>query len=175
MRRGSILPGIAVCLLILGASSRLYAASLVWVSDDTYSIIWGYDASSGSFVRGLSAPQAPLRSTIPRPKSGLAAANGNLYYTHTGSERIWVVDPLTALLVTSFEKPAADISGLAAGDGALFAVSGIRRDGVLYRLNPATGTVLDTVRVGAARETPGTYRAINVTHVVVQQHVGSSR
>lgn len=61
------------------------ANNVLFVSDDTYSIVWILDSTTGETLRGFSVPEVAVGNSVPRGRSGLAYANNELYYTHSSS------------------------------------------------------------------------------------------
>ena len=141
------------CLLAWVSFWRpLSADSQLFLSDDVYFVIWTMDAGSGDIVRGFSAPRDAIGITVPRGRSGLALDGGEVFYTHSSSDQIYVLDSFSGEVRRTLPKPSTDISGLDAGGGKLFAVTSSRTGAAVYQLDPSTGAVLNQKLLPGARD-----------------------
>lgn len=123
--------------------------STLFVSDDAYSIIWTVDIDSAQTVRGFSVPREAIGNVVPPGRSGLAFDGVDLFYTHSSSRTVWVLDPVSGNVRRTLVNAAIDMAGLGAGGGALYALS---QPGTLYKMDPLTGTVLESTVHPGGRE-----------------------
>ena len=129
------------------------ANNVLFVSDDTYSIVWILDSTTGETLRGFSVPEVAVGNSVPRGRSGLAYANNELYYTHSSSHRVWVLSPVDGTLQRSFSKPGRiDSSSLGASDDSVYVIESGRRDAELFKMDVGTGLSHSPLSVSAGKE-----------------------
>ncbi len=144
-----------------GAAAFEFADRLI-VADDAYGILWQLDPLTGETVGGFSVPADALGNSTPRGQSSLAYAGGELFYTHRGTSRIWVLEANFGTLLRSFPKPADNITGLdavVANDGSteLVAVTAPNaatggRSGSFYRFDADSGTVVESRSISGLQD-----------------------
>ena len=139
------------CLLF--QSNAVFADKVVFVSDDAYFMIWVVDASTGEALRGFSVPDDATGNTVPMGRGSLAFDGAELYYTHSSSRRIWALDPLDGTVQRVLNKPGHLESGaLGAEPGSVLVMHPVGREAELYRVDSASGVVMDQDRLAAGKE-----------------------
>jgi streptogramin lyase len=87
-------------------------------------------------------PTVRFRFRGPGPQAnGLQAAPEGLWICDQVDNRVYLVDYADGATLTWFDTPARNMSGIAAGGGAVWAASN-RRPSTIYRFNPANGHCL---------------------------------
>ncbi len=142
--------GFFFCALL--ASVRCMATDALYLSDDVYKTIWVIDVDGGQVVGALPFPERAAGATFPRGRSGLGFDGREIFFTHTTSRMIYVIDPGTGGEVRAFSKPPLRIAGLGAVPGALYVAGSSGRRGTILELDPQTGSVLRTMDVPGARD-----------------------
>jgi hypothetical protein len=144
-------------LLLLGClisqSDTVFADKVVFVSDDAFFTVWVLDATTGEALRGFSVPDNAAGNIVPTGRSGLAYDGGELYYTHSSSRQIWVLDPLDGTVQRVLTKPGSiNSSALGAGAGSVYVIHPDGREAELYEIDASTGAILDQDHIAAGRE-----------------------
>ncbi len=121
--------------------------ALEFVSDELYASTY-----AGSNIVRINPDTGALIGTLPislgtTTEGGLALVNGALYSRGSvNSTTITRRDLATGAVLGEFATPNSEIvRGLASDDTSLYAASSA---GIIYRLDPATGNVLDSRNIG---------------------------
>ncbi len=156
-RRGHALAAevlVFLCLCLRPESVR--SETFLFVGDDDFYVVWLVDVDTGETAFGLPLPPEVTANTFPKGESGLAFNGEELYYTHSSSRRVWVLDPFVGRVLRSFDKPRIGFAGLAVTDGTLFAASAVStsRSDALIELDARDGMVIGRI------DAPGALRAV---------------
>src|SRR5262245_44460045 len=114
----------------------------VWIANETDGTVSRIDPATNTVVWRARLDQDPPPSTNP---VGVAFGGGSVWAADNGSDKVWRLDPATgAILGVAHVGDSHEFVGF--GEGRVWVSS---EDGVVGRLDPATGGVDKLVQAGA--------------------------
>ena len=121
-------------------------AGSFWMTDYEAAAVNRYDPQYGTLVERIELPTAGLEGDTEKGE-GIAFADGSVWASYGAWPfRVARIDARTNRVTKTFDLPQADGTALVAyGDGGLWVAS--RDNGRMWRIDPATNTVVATATV----------------------------
>jgi YVTN family beta-propeller protein len=112
--------------------------------------VWVAGPVQGSPLTRIDPNRNAVLARIPLSKfrsGGATVAGGNVWVADPGGDKVWRVDPMRNVPVSTTDVGAAPI-GVVSGHGSVWVANA--GDGTVSRIDPVTGRVIRTIAVGGS-------------------------